>query len=78
MAFCCVVQSNRVWILDAEHVWKSAEILEDFHVGDSALELLLENGAVSKTPAIKMSPQSYEGDKQRSADSSAPPPLLHR
>lgn len=55
-------------------MWKSAEILEDFHLGDSALELLLENGAVSKMPPIKMSPQNYEGGKQPSADSSAPPP----
>lgn len=30
-------------------MWKSAEILEDFHLGDSALELLLESGAVSKS-----------------------------
>lgn len=28
-------------------MWKSAEILEDFHLGDGALELLLENGSVS-------------------------------
>ncbi|XP_011605937.2 unconventional myosin-Vc [Takifugu rubripes] len=48
--------SNRVWILDAEHVWKSAEILEDFHLGDSALELLLENGAVSYYPVDPSKP----------------------
>uniref|UniRef100_A0A7N9B0G3 Myosin VC n=1 Tax=Mastacembelus armatus TaxID=205130 RepID=A0A7N9B0G3_9TELE len=35
---------NRVWIPDAEHVWRSAEILRDFHVGDNVLELLLEDG----------------------------------
>ncbi|KAM9376468.1 unconventional myosin-Vc [Pholidichthys leucotaenia] len=35
---------NRVWIPDAEHVWKSAEILRDFHPGNSVLELLLEDG----------------------------------
>lgn len=34
-------------------MWKSAEILEDFHLGDSALELLLENGAVSKNATHK-------------------------
>lgn len=56
-------------------MWKSAEILEDFHLGDSALELLLENGAVSEMRAIKVSRQSYEGEKQTSADSPAP---LHR
>uniref|UniRef100_H3C1Z9 Myosin VC n=1 Tax=Tetraodon nigroviridis TaxID=99883 RepID=H3C1Z9_TETNG len=54
---CCVVQSNRVWILDAEHVWKSAEILEDFHLGDSALELLLENGSVSYYPVDPSKPK---------------------
>uniref|UniRef100_A0A3Q3BRE9 Myosin VC n=1 Tax=Kryptolebias marmoratus TaxID=37003 RepID=A0A3Q3BRE9_KRYMA len=35
---------NRVWIPDAEHVWKSAEITGDFHPGDDVLELLLEDG----------------------------------
>ncbi|XP_029289703.1 LOW QUALITY PROTEIN: unconventional myosin-Vc [Cottoperca gobio] len=35
---------NRVWIPDAEHVWKSAEILKDFQNGDNVLELLLEDG----------------------------------
>ncbi|XP_073798784.1 unconventional myosin-Vc isoform X1 [Danio rerio] len=35
---------NRVWIPDAEHVWKSAEILTDFKPGDSELELQLEDG----------------------------------
>uniref|UniRef100_A0A4W6D4G4 Myosin VC n=1 Tax=Lates calcarifer TaxID=8187 RepID=A0A4W6D4G4_LATCA len=35
---------NRVWIPDAEHVWKSAEIMRDFHFGDNVLELLLEDG----------------------------------
>lgn len=56
-------------------MWKSAEILEDFHLGDSALELLLENGAVSQMRPIKVSPQSYECEKQTSAASSA---SLHR
>lgn len=53
-------------------MWKSAEILEDFHLGDSALELLLESGAVSQIRPIKVSLQSDEGEKQTSADSSAP------
>uniref|UniRef100_A0A671VN32 Myosin VC n=1 Tax=Sparus aurata TaxID=8175 RepID=A0A671VN32_SPAAU len=35
---------NRVWIPDAEHVWKSAEIMRDFQSGDNVLELLLEDG----------------------------------
>uniref|UniRef100_A0A665VXG3 Myosin VC n=1 Tax=Echeneis naucrates TaxID=173247 RepID=A0A665VXG3_ECHNA len=35
---------NRVWIPDPEHVWKSAEILRDFQLGDNLLELLLEDG----------------------------------
>ncbi|KAM3836001.1 unconventional myosin-Vc-like, partial [Diretmus argenteus] len=37
---------TRVWIPDAEHVWKSAEIVADFHVGDPHLELLLEDVTV--------------------------------
>ncbi|XP_039882835.1 unconventional myosin-Vc [Simochromis diagramma] len=36
---------NRVWISDEEHVWKSAEIVKDFHSGDKVLELLLEDGS---------------------------------
>uniref|UniRef100_A0A669F4F5 Myosin VC n=1 Tax=Oreochromis niloticus TaxID=8128 RepID=A0A669F4F5_ORENI len=36
---------NRVWISDEEHVWKSAEIVKDFHSGDTVLELLLEDGS---------------------------------
>uniref|UniRef100_A0A8C3G4X5 Myosin VC n=1 Tax=Cyclopterus lumpus TaxID=8103 RepID=A0A8C3G4X5_CYCLU len=35
---------NRVWIPDAEHVWKSAEIMRDYHSGDNVLRLLLEDG----------------------------------
>lgn len=42
-----VPQYNRVWIPDAEHVWKSAEITRDFHSGDDVLELLFEDGTVS-------------------------------
>lgn len=62
-----------MWILDAEHVWKSAEILEDFHLGDCALELLLESGAVSKRRPAHASPQSSEGEQRASAASPAPP-----
>uniref|UniRef100_A0A3Q3FNL4 Myosin VC n=1 Tax=Labrus bergylta TaxID=56723 RepID=A0A3Q3FNL4_9LABR len=40
-------QYNRVWIPDAEHVWKSAEISRDFHFGENALELLLEDGKLT-------------------------------
>lgn len=50
-------------------MWKSAEILEDFHLGDGALELLLENGSVSLGCRIKLLPQIYEDEKQTSADS---------
>uniref|UniRef100_A0A3Q2YC14 Myosin motor domain-containing protein n=1 Tax=Hippocampus comes TaxID=109280 RepID=A0A3Q2YC14_HIPCM len=39
---------NRVWIPDDEHVWKSAEIVRDFHYGDDCLQLLLENGTEHK------------------------------
>ncbi|XP_072664647.1 unconventional myosin-Vc isoform X1 [Canis lupus baileyi] len=37
-------QYNRVWIPDAEEVWKSAEIAKDYRVGDKVLRLLLEDG----------------------------------
>ncbi|CAB1322613.1 unnamed protein product [Coregonus sp. 'balchen'] len=37
---------NRVWIPDAEHVWKSAEILSDFKPGDETLQLQLEDGTL--------------------------------
>lgn len=47
-------QYNRVWIPDAEHVWKSAEIMRDFQSGDNVLELLLEDGTVSKVGLIKL------------------------
>ena len=45
-------QYNRVWIPDAEHVWKSAEIRRDFHFGDNVLELVLEDGTVSKNVMV--------------------------
>ncbi|XP_051978889.1 unconventional myosin-Vc isoform X2 [Xyrauchen texanus] len=41
---------NRVWIPDAEHVWKSAEILKDFQPGDIELELQLEDGTELQYP----------------------------
>nr|XP_046208191.1 unconventional myosin-Vc-like isoform X1 [Oncorhynchus gorbuscha] len=48
---------NRVWIPDAEHVWKSAEILRDFKPGDEALELQLDDGTEMVYPLDKSSPQ---------------------
>ncbi|KAM9313263.1 unconventional myosin-Vc [Gastrophryne carolinensis] len=38
-------QYNRVWIPDADEVWKSAEITKDFKIGDSVLHLRLEDGS---------------------------------
>uniref|UniRef100_A0A665X0D0 Myosin VAa n=1 Tax=Echeneis naucrates TaxID=173247 RepID=A0A665X0D0_ECHNA len=34
----------RVWIPDAEEVWKSAELTKDYKNGDPSLQLLLEDG----------------------------------
>ncbi|XP_037624073.1 unconventional myosin-Vc [Sebastes umbrosus] len=48
---------NRVWIPDAEHVWKSADILRDFHLGDNVLELLLEDGTEHYHPVDPAKPQ---------------------
>ncbi|XP_077372233.1 unconventional myosin-Vc isoform X2 [Festucalex cinctus] len=48
---------NRVWIPDAEHVWKSAEIVRDFHNGDDSLQLLLENGTELKYPVDSLPPE---------------------
>ncbi|XP_061532009.1 unconventional myosin-Vc isoform X2 [Phycodurus eques] len=50
-------QFNRVWIPDAEHVWKSAEIVRDFHFGDHILQLLLENGTELKYPVESSPPE---------------------
>ncbi|XP_008287953.1 unconventional myosin-Vc [Stegastes partitus] len=50
-------QYNRVWIPDAEQVWKSAEILRDFHSGDNVLELLLEDGTEHCFPIDPSKPQ---------------------
>uniref|UniRef100_A0A673C6A1 Myosin VC n=1 Tax=Sphaeramia orbicularis TaxID=375764 RepID=A0A673C6A1_9TELE len=48
---------ERVWIPDAENVWKSAEIKKDFHPGDNVLELLLEDGTELLHPVDPSSPQ---------------------
>uniref|UniRef100_A0A667Z528 Myosin VC n=1 Tax=Myripristis murdjan TaxID=586833 RepID=A0A667Z528_9TELE len=48
---------NRVWIPDPQHVWKSAEIMRDFHSGDTVLELLLEDGSEQSYPVDPSSPQ---------------------
>ncbi|XP_037109378.1 unconventional myosin-Vc isoform X2 [Syngnathus acus] len=48
---------NRVWIPDAEQVWKSAEIVKDFHYGDDSLQLLLENGTELKLPVDSSPPE---------------------
>ncbi|XP_012706363.3 unconventional myosin-Va isoform X6 [Fundulus heteroclitus] len=38
------VHSARVWIPDAEEVWKSAELTKDYKNGDATLQLMLEDG----------------------------------
>ncbi|XP_018431466.1 PREDICTED: unconventional myosin-Vc [Nanorana parkeri] len=38
-------QYNRVWIPDADEVWKSAEITKDLKIGDTVLHLRLEDGS---------------------------------
>ncbi|XP_069838875.1 unconventional myosin-Vc isoform X2 [Dendropsophus ebraccatus] len=38
-------QYNRVWIPDAEEVWRSAEITKDLKTGDTVLHLCLEDGS---------------------------------
>ncbi|XP_054901055.1 unconventional myosin-Va isoform X5 [Poeciliopsis prolifica] len=38
------VQSARVWIPDAEEVWKSAELTKDYKNDDASLHLMLEDG----------------------------------
>uniref|UniRef100_A0A673ZYY9 Myosin VC n=1 Tax=Salmo trutta TaxID=8032 RepID=A0A673ZYY9_SALTR len=52
-----LLQYNRVWIPDAEHVWKSAEILRDFKPGDDTLKLQLEDGTEMVYPLDKSSPK---------------------
>lgn len=39
-------QCARVWIPDAEEVWRSAELTKDYKNGDASLQLLLEDGRV--------------------------------
>ncbi|XP_062849386.1 unconventional myosin-Vc [Trichomycterus rosablanca] len=41
---------NRVWVPDAEQVWKSAEILKDYTPGDQVLLLQLEDGTEVQYP----------------------------
>ncbi|XP_034032084.1 unconventional myosin-Vc [Thalassophryne amazonica] len=48
---------NRVWIPDKQHVWKSAEIVRDFHLGDNVLELLLEDETEYNYPVDPSNPQ---------------------
>ncbi|XP_037539495.1 unconventional myosin-Vc [Nematolebias whitei] len=48
---------NRVWIPDAEQVWKSAEITRDFHSGDDVLELLFEDGTDYRYPVDTSQPK---------------------
>ncbi|KQL61247.1 unconventional myosin-Va-like protein [Amazona aestiva] len=43
---CMYVKYARVWIPDAEEVWKSAELLKDYKPGDEVLQLRLEEGKV--------------------------------
>lgn len=43
-----IPQSARVWIPDAEEVWKSAELTKDYKTSDVSLQLLLEDGTVGK------------------------------
>lgn len=51
--FFCVPQTARVWIPDAEEVWRSAELTKDYKNGDASLQLLLEDGTVS-IPLLKL------------------------
>uniref|UniRef100_A0A3B4A9A4 Myosin motor domain-containing protein n=1 Tax=Periophthalmus magnuspinnatus TaxID=409849 RepID=A0A3B4A9A4_9GOBI len=50
-------QYNRVWIPNGEEIWKSAEIRVDFRLGDSVLELLLEDGTELHYAVDSSSPQ---------------------
>ncbi|XP_068595561.1 unconventional myosin-Vc [Brachionichthys hirsutus] len=49
-------QYNRVWIPDAEYVWKSADIIGDFNFGDNVLKLLLEDGTEEDHPVDPLKP----------------------
>uniref|UniRef100_M4AV36 Unconventional myosin-Va n=1 Tax=Xiphophorus maculatus TaxID=8083 RepID=M4AV36_XIPMA len=44
--FACFFQSARVWIPDAEEVWKSAELTKDYKNDDASLQLMLEDGTL--------------------------------
>uniref|UniRef100_A0A4W6FGT8 Myosin VA n=1 Tax=Lates calcarifer TaxID=8187 RepID=A0A4W6FGT8_LATCA len=44
IVFPSVSQCARVWIPDAEEVWKSAELTKDYKNGDASLLLMLEDG----------------------------------
>ncbi|KAI3370674.1 hypothetical protein L3Q82_007236 [Scortum barcoo] len=55
--FIATITYNRVWIPDAEHVWKSAEIVKDFHSGDNVLELCLEDGIELRHPVDPSEPR---------------------
>lgn len=41
-----ISQCARVWIPDAEEVWKSAELTKDYKNGDTSLYLMLEDETV--------------------------------
>lgn len=61
--FSPVSQCARVWIPDAEEVWKSAELTKDYKSADASLQLQLEDGAVSMNEragwrCISVSPSS--------------------
>ncbi|CAH2273930.1 unconventional myosin-Vc [Pelobates cultripes] len=43
-------QYNRVWIPDADEVWKSADIIKNLKIGDTVLHLCLEDGSDLKYP----------------------------
>uniref|UniRef100_A0A8C5FT15 Myosin VC n=1 Tax=Gadus morhua TaxID=8049 RepID=A0A8C5FT15_GADMO len=53
IAECNVQHYNRVWVPDPKHVWKSAEIIRDFHLGNSVLDLRLEDGTSPLLPHLR-------------------------
>ncbi len=46
-----VHQHARVWLPDAEEVWKSAELIKDYTPGDLTLTVQLEDGTVRQANA---------------------------
>uniref|UniRef100_A0A3B4YES3 Unconventional myosin-Va-like n=1 Tax=Seriola lalandi dorsalis TaxID=1841481 RepID=A0A3B4YES3_SERLL len=46
----------RVWLPDAEEVWKSAELIKDYTPGDLTLSLQLEDGTVEMGVALAKEP----------------------